>query len=79
MKRFKLKLVGLSAVCVLSVLGYVQMNHSEKLDDLLLENIEALAADESVTRVVCIGSGSIVCPIIEQEVEHVRIFYTQSR
>ncbi|WP_148356462.1 NVEALA domain-containing protein [uncultured Bacteroides sp.] len=76
MKNFTVKLVGTMAiVCLLSFLGYARINHSEKLDDLLLENIEALAADESGNTTICVGSGSIVCPITKGGVEHVYICY----
>ena len=45
--KSKVKLLGALAISAISVLSYVQISHSEKLDDLLLENIEALAAGES--------------------------------
>ena len=71
MKRFKLKWVGVLAVCALSVLGYAQGNRSEKLDDLMLENIEALADEEDYGRAWCVGSGSVICPRLTERVEHV--------
>ena len=74
MKRFNLKLVGLLAVCTFSFGGYTQMNHSKKMNDLLLENVEALAAGEEGTSGICIGHGSIVCPLTKEEVEHVYIY-----
>ena len=49
---------------------------AEKLDDLLLENIEALAAGESGDDSKCFGSGSIVCPLTNQGVAHVQIYYS---
>lgn len=45
--KSKVKLLGALAISAISFLSYVQISHSEKLDDLLLENIEALAAGES--------------------------------
>lgn len=75
MKKFKLKLVGVLFVCVLFLLGYAQMNHSEKWDDLLLENIEALAASENEVNCICVGMGSIVCPRSSKGAEHV-CYYT---
>lgn len=45
--KSKVKLLGTLAISAISFLSYVQISHSEKLDDLLLENIEALAAGES--------------------------------
>ena len=44
--------------------------------DLLLENIEALAAGESGDDSKCFGSGSIVCPLTNQGVAHVQIYYS---
>lgn len=57
--KSKVKLLGTLAISAISVLSYVQISHSEKLDDLLLENIEALAAGESGSDGQCLGSGSI--------------------
>lgn len=79
MKRFNLKLVGLLAVCTFSFGGYTQMNHSKKMNDLLLENVEALAAGENGSGGICMGYGSIVCPFNNQEVEHVYIYYSLPR
>lgn len=64
------------AISAISFLSYVQISHSEKLDDLLLENIEALAAGESGDDSKCFGSGSIVCPLTNQGVAHVQIYYS---
>ena len=57
--KSKVKLLGTLAISAISFLSYVQISHSEKLDDLLLENIEALAAGESGDDSKCFGSGSI--------------------
>ena len=70
------KLLGTLAISAISFLSYVQISHSEKLDDLLLENIEALAAGESGDDSKCFGSGSIVCPLTNQGVAHVQIYYS---
>lgn len=70
------ELLGALAISAISVLSYVQISHSEKLDDLLLENIEALAAGESGDDSKCFGSGSIVCPLTNQGVAHVQIYYS---
>ena len=40
------------------------------------ENIEALAAGESGDDSKCFGSGSIVCPLTNQGVAHVQIYYS---
>ena len=75
-KNSKVKLLGTLAISAISFLSYVQISHSEKLDDLLLENIEALAAGESGDDSKCFGSGSIVCPLTNQGVAHVQIYYS---
>ena len=56
--KSKVKLLGALAISAISVLSYVQISHSEKLDDLLLENIEALAAGESGDDSKCFRSDS---------------------
>ena len=74
--KSKVKLLGALAISAISVLSYVQISHSEKLDDLLLENIEALAAGESGSGGACVGRGSVVCPLTKEGVEHVHIYYS---
>ena len=51
MKR-KMKLLGILVVSAIAILGYAETTHSESLDNLLLENIEALAAGKSEDVVV---------------------------
>ena len=75
MKR-KMKLLGILVVSAIAILGYAETTHSESLDNLLLENIEALAAGESGSDGQCLGSGSIVCPLTNQGVAHVQIYYS---
>lgn len=75
MKR-KMKLLGILAVSAIAILGYAEATHSENLDSLLLENIEALAAGESGVNSKCYGSGSIVCPINKEGVAHVYNYYS---
>ena len=57
-------------------LGYAETTHSESLDNLLLENIEALAAGETGSGGACVGRGSVVCPLTKEGVEHVHIYYS---
>ena len=71
--KSKVKLLGTLAISAISVLSYVQISHSE---NLLWENIEALAAGESGSDGQCLGSGSIVCPLTNQGVAHVQIYYS---
>ena len=70
MKR-KMKLLGILVVSAIAILGY-----SESLDNLLLENIEALAAGETGSGGACVGRGSVVCPLTKEGVEHVHIYYS---
>ena len=39
----------------------------KSLDNLLLENIEALAAGETGSGGACVGRGSVVCPLTKEE------------
>lgn len=54
MKR-KMKLLGILVVSAIAILGYAETTHSESLDNLLLENIEALAAGETGSGGACVG------------------------
>lgn len=74
--KSKMKLLGILAVSAIAILGYTETIHSENLDNLLLENIEALAAGESGSSGACVGSGSIVCPINQVGVAHVYNYYS---
>lgn len=74
--KHKMKLLGILAVSAIAILGYAETAHSENLDNLLLENIEALAAGESGVDGRCDGSGSIDCPFSEKSVAHVQIYYS---
>ena len=74
--KSKVKLLGALAISAISVLSYVQISHSEKLDDLLLENIEALAAGGSGDDGKCYGRGAIVGGLTNQVVAHVQIYYS---
>ena len=56
MKR-KMKLLGILVVSAIAILGYAETTHSESLDNLLLENIEALAAGETGSGGACVGRG----------------------
>lgn len=40
--KSKVKLLGALAISAISVLSYVQISHSEKLDDLLLEKYRGI-------------------------------------
>ena len=75
MKR-KMKLLGILVVSAIAILGYAETTHSESLDNLLLENIEALAAGETGSGGACVGRGSVVCPLTKEGVEHVHIYYS---
>ena len=68
MKR-KMKLLGILVVSAIAILGYAETTHSESLDNLLLENIEALAAGETGSGGACVGRGSVVCPLTKEGVE----------
>ena len=72
----KMKIIGVTAVIAIAAFYSIQSNRSKNLDDILLKNIEALAAGESDVDVQCIGTGSVICPINKEGVEHVYISYS---
>ena len=61
-------LVGLFVVVVSAATFYLHSSEKRDLGDLMLKNIEALAAGES-ERVSCRGMGSVDCPINHDKVE----------
>jgi hypothetical protein len=70
------EVIGILVVSAIAILGYAETTHSESLDNLLLENIEALAAGETGSGGACVGRGSVVCPLTKEGVEHVHIYYS---
>ena len=58
MKR-KMKLFEILVVSAIAILDYAKTTYPENLHNLLLENIEALAAGENGVNSTCNGSGSI--------------------
>lgn len=62
MKRYLKMIVSVTFVLITSITIYQSHYGVSKLDDLLLDNVEALAQDESDIKVGCIGIGSVDCP-----------------
>lgn len=74
--KSKVKLLGTLAISAISFLSYVQISHSEKLDDLLevlsdltLANVEALAGSGETTIECCLAlwgtcKGDIKAPYV---------------
>ena len=56
------KLFFLLFVGVLAGTVYCLRPAQAKLSNLLLENVEALAAPEGSTNINCVGTGSVDCP-----------------
>lgn len=60
-------------------LVYNRCTHTSEISSLLLDNIEALAADEDGTdngeveggRIRCIGVGSMDCPVSHDKVKYI--------
>lgn len=57
-------------LCVVAVLATKKL-HKEKMSPLLLNNIEAIASDESSSNVRCFGTGSVDCPVGNVKVERI--------
>lgn len=64
--------VLLFLLCIVAI-GAIkkQSSHHDKVSSLLLYNIEALAAGESMQPVMCLGRGSIDCPASHDKVDYV--------
>lgn len=74
----KILFIGLflMAVAAVSVQSYSEKN---KLGNLMLENIDALADSEWGDTAVCFGTGSVDCPINHVKVEFVMEGYSLER
>lgn len=53
----------LVSLVVVAVTTCWKARSSEEVDTLLLDNIEALAAGEEGSTAMCVGNGSVYCPI----------------
>lgn len=62
------KLILFLFVGILVIITYWSRPATVELNNLFLENVEALAAGEEVTTVRCLGSGSVNCPINNSKV-----------
>ena len=69
MKKY-LKFGVFSFVVLVSIFFSRKAEYNKLQNVILLNNVEALAADES-PMVTCIGSGSVDCPINHKKVEYV--------
>lgn len=59
-KMLPIAIIGV--VMVVVSLSTVVSDKERQISDLLLENIEALAAGEGGTSAFCYGEGEVVCP-----------------
>lgn len=59
------KIIVLFAVLLMAVIVFIERsnNSAEGMNDLMLENIEALAGNEGSSSIHCMGNGCVVCPI----------------
>lgn len=65
----KILAVAMCMVCAIST--FISLNTEQKMDDLLLMNVEALASGEGNVPIDCIGKGSVDCPGREVKVKYV--------
>lgn len=63
--------LGTACIIVIAFVIYMKANRNETTSSLLLNNIEALAANEEEGDAYCIGSGSVDCPIDHSKVKYV--------
>lgn len=58
------KKMVLSFIIVATVMSFISSSYSnDNTNDLLLDNIEALANGEQENGIKCIGEGTVDCPI----------------
>lgn len=62
------KLFSLLFIGVIAAVAYWARPAQAELNNLLLENIEALAAGEGSGTIHCVGTGSVDCPINHSQV-----------
>lgn len=74
----KILFVGLLLAAVAAV-SFQSYSGKDKLGDLVLENIDALADGEWGDTAVCFGTGSVDCPINHVKVEFVVEGYSLER
>lgn len=68
----KRKLALLTAVTICTVGAIIFLHSSRKNEcNVLIQNVEALAGDEILTPIHCVGSGCVDCPIITAKVKYV--------
>lgn len=65
------KFISLLFIGAIAVVTYSSLPAKVELNDLLLENVEALASDEISGTIRCVGSGSVNCPIDNSQVNGV--------
>lgn len=60
---------GMAALILFSVMVSVISEKGEPADDLLRENVEALADNEYGHNIYCLGYGSLDCPLNDRKVK----------
>lgn len=65
----KKKILFVVLFLVATVASFQMGIKHERLDSLMLENIEALASGEGGIRYECVGTGSVDCPF-----NHVKVY-----
>lgn len=77
MKSMKKKVLFISLFLVATVVASFQFSsEKEKMQSLMLENIDALASGEWGGFVQCVGSGSVDCPRTHYKVYAVGTYYS---
>ena len=59
------RIIVLFTLLFIVVITFIERsnNSAEGMNDLMLENIEALAGNEGSSSIHCMGNGCVVCPI----------------
>lgn len=59
-------------LCLIGIVGmYSSISEKKQAEDILLQNIEALATDESDVPKVCAGYGCLDCPVGNKKVKYI--------
>lgn len=61
---------------VMAAVSYQHHSHNSNVNNLLLDNIEALASDETSYTIHCFNHGSIDCPVDHEKVYNVHKGYS---
>lgn len=72
--KIKIAVISLCAIGVAAL--FFNRESGKSVDELLLENVEALASEEVGEPTLCLGVGEVDCPIAQTKVKYVMSGYS---